>query len=283
MSRFRIWTWVAAALLGGAEALLALGYWNAIQPPVVRRLTYTVPEYPRSASPVRILLFSDVHVHGPDMPPARLSKIVDQMNALHPDIIVGAGDFVGDNWIGREYSADEAVAPLARLKARLGVFAVLGNNDYEPAATGIRIALKRAGVELLEDQAISVGPMALGGLDGFIYHRREPWARARLKTAEAMARTPGVKILAAHRSDEVVPAAPFVRLVLSGHTHCGQIVLPFIGALQTGSDYGSRFLCGLIRDQSKVLVVTSGLGTSHLPLRFGAPPDMWLISVEGSK
>ena len=217
------------------------------------------------------------------MSPDRLAKIVDQMNALHPDIIVGAGDFVGDNWVGRKYSADEAVAPLGRLRARLGVYAVLGNNDYEPAAHGIRIALKRAGVRLLEDQATSVGPIALGGLDGFIYHRREPWERARLKTTEAMARTPGVKILAAHRSDEVVPAAPFVRLVLSGHTHCGQIVLPLVGALQTGSDYGSKFLCGVIRDRSKLLIVTAGLGTSHLPLRFGAPPDMWLISLEGRR
>lgn len=217
------------------------------------------------------------------MPPARLEKIIDQMNALHPDIIVGAGDFVGDNWVGRTYSADEAVAPLGRLRARLGVFAVLGNNDYEPAASGIRIALRRAGVRLLEDQATSVGPIALGGLDGFIYHLREPWAQARLKTTEAMARTTGVKILAAHRSDEVVPAAPFVRLVLSGHTHCGQVVLPIIGALQTGSDYGSKFLCGIVQDRSKVLIVTAGLGTSHLPLRFGAPPDFWLIRVEGRR
>ena len=127
------------------------------------------------------------------MSPDRLAKIVDQMNALHPDIIVGAGDFVGDNWVGRKYSADEAVAPLGRLRARLGVYAVLGNNDYDPPQTEFRIALKRAGVRLLEDQATSVGPIALGGLDGFIYHRREPWERARLKTTEAMARTPGVK------------------------------------------------------------------------------------------
>jgi predicted MPP superfamily phosphohydrolase len=281
VTKARLWTWVAAALLAGTEVLLAVGYRNATAAPVVRRLHFKVPDYPAGAAPVSILLFSDVHVHGPDMPPERLARIVDQINALHPDIVVGTGDFVGDNWIGRTFSAEDALSPLGRLRARLGVYAVLGNNDYESYARGIRPALRKAGVHLLEDQATSVGPIALGGLDGFIYHLRKPWEQARLKTAGAMSRTPGVKILAAHRSDEVVPAAPFVRLVLAGHTHCGQIVLPLIGALASGSDYGSKFLCGIIRDRSKALVVTAGLGTSHLPLRFGAPPDMWLITVSG--
>ena len=280
MSKGRLWAWVAAALLAGTELLLAIGYRNATAAPIIRRLDFKVPEYPVGAAPVSILLFSDVHVHGPDMPPSRLAKIVEQMNALHPDMIVATGDFIGDNWVGRTYSVKEAVAPLSRLEAPLGVYAVLGNNDYEAYARGIRPALKKVGIHLLEDQATRVGPIALGGLDGFIYHRRKPWELVRLKTSEALARTPGVKVLAAHRSDEIVPAAPFVRLVLAGHTHCGQIVLPLLGALASGSDYGSKFLCGVIRDRSKLLVVTAGLGTSHVPLRFGAPPDMWLITID---
>jgi predicted MPP superfamily phosphohydrolase len=260
-------------------ALLGVGYRHATADPVVRHLAFRVSNYPPGLPPVRILLFSDVHVHGPDMPPARLARIVDQINALHPDIIVGAGDFIGDNWIGRGYPVADAIAPLGRLKARLGVFAVLGNNDYDSDVRDIRAALRRGGIRVVEDQAIRVGPIALGGLDGIIYHQRRAWERARLKTYEAMARTPGVKLLVAHRNDEVVPAPPWVPLVLAGHTHCGQIVLPLVGALESGSDYGSRFLCGIIRDRSKTLVVTSGLGTSHIPLRFGAPPDMWLISI----
>ena len=279
MTKGRLRAWVTVLLLAGAELLLAIGYRNATAAPIVRRLDFKAPDYPADAAPISILLFSDVHVHGPDMPPSRLAKIVRQIDALHPDLIVAAGDFIGDNWVGRTYSIEQAIAPLSALEAPLGVYAVLGNNDYESYARGIRPALKKAGVHLLEDQAAGVGPIALGGLDGFIYHKRKPWEQARLRTSEAMARTTGVKILAAHRSDEVVPAAPFVRLVLAGHTHCGQIVLPLIGALASGSDYGSRFLCGVIRDRSKLLVVTAGLGTSHVPLRFGAPPDMWLISI----
>lgn len=114
-------------LAAAAFAVVAVGYRNATAAPIVRRLVLTVPKYPPGAAPVRLVLFSDVHVHGPDMPPARLAKIVAQIDQLHPDVIVAAGDFVGNNLIGRHYPVPEAVAPLRNLHARLGVYAVLGN------------------------------------------------------------------------------------------------------------------------------------------------------------
>jgi len=65
--------------------------------------------------------------------------------------------------------------------------------------------------------------------------------------------------------------------MLAGHTHCGQIRLPFVGAVSTMSRYGQRYACGLIRENGRTLIVTAGLGTSGLPLRLGAAPDLWLI------
>jgi predicted MPP superfamily phosphohydrolase len=138
-----------AALVVVGLAILAVGYRNATAAPVVRRLVLTVPNYPAAAAPIRIVLFSDVHVHGPDMPPERVKTIVNQINALQPDIDVAAGDFVGDNWIGKQYSAREAIAPLAGLKARLGIYAGLGNNDYQAGASEVVSALERAGVHTL--------------------------------------------------------------------------------------------------------------------------------------
>jgi hypothetical protein len=122
-----------ALALAGASLFAAVGYWNATAAPIVRRLNLRIAGYPADSAPVRILLFSDLHVHGPDMPPRRVSRIVDQINALHPDIVVAAGDFIGHNWLGANYPIDDAIAPLARLKPRLGVFAVLGNADYDAA------------------------------------------------------------------------------------------------------------------------------------------------------
>jgi len=277
LTRRRLALWLVAALLLGAGAIIAIGYRNAVSEPVVRRLVLAVPGYPTNAPPVRIALFSDVHVHGPDMPPRRVEHIVEEINALHPDIAVAAGDFTGNNWIGRDYSIDEAIAPLRGLKAKFGVFAVLGNNDCQAGAGAVSSVLERAGVHVLRNQASSAGPIAVGGMDG----RLAAMAASRRRTYSALERTPGVKILVAHRPDEFVFAPRSVSLVLAGHTHCGQIVLPLIGPLYTGSDFGRKYLCGVITNRSTVLVVTAGLGTSHMPLRIGAPPDIWLITIKG--
>jgi len=267
----------------GAIACAAVGYRNATAVPLVRQAVVRLPGYPAAARPLRVVLFSDFHVHGPDMPPDRVSRIVDQINALHPDIDVAAGDFVGDNWIGRKYPIDQAIAPLRGLKARLGVYAVLGNNDYGAGASEVTRALQRAGVRVLADDAMSVGPLALGGRDGRLYPRPGPVAAARARAYAAIDRTSGVKVLVAHRPDEFAPAPPRIGLVLAGHTHCGQIVLPLVGALVTGSDNGRSYFCGVVRKGSRTLIVTAGLGTIYVPLRFGASPDIWVISVTGPR
>jgi predicted MPP superfamily phosphohydrolase len=256
------------------------GYRGAIATPLVRHLVVTVPDYPGNEPPIRIVVFSDLHVHGPDMSPERASSIVDQINSLHPDIVLFAGDLGGDLLFGKHYSPDEAAAPLGQLKARLGVYAVLGNNDYR--VEEVRRALGHFNVRVLMNEASQAGPIALGGLDGRLAHSPEALDVARQETYNAMRRTAGIKLLVAHRPDEFVPAPAFISLVVAGHTHCGQIVLPLLGALLTGSDYGRKYLCGVYREGSRLLVVTAGVGTSHVPVRIGAPPDIWLITMKGA-
>lgn len=272
--------WLMLIIGFAVAATVGLGYVNATADPIVRHLRITVPGYPVSARPTRIILLSDLHVESPDMPPARVRHIVDRINALGPDIDLIAGDYLGGSSIGQRYSPADAVAPLGRLKARLGVFAILGNNDAD--ASAFARAFRAGGIRLLMNEAVEAGPIAIGGLDGRLAHT-DQWAidLARRRTYDALDRLPGVKILVAHRPDEIVPAPAAIRLVLAGHTHCGQIVLPLAGAFMSGSDYGTRYLCGMHRRGSTVLVVTAGLGTSHIPIRFGAPPDIWVISVAG--
>ena len=274
-------TIIIAAAAMAALVLAAVGYRNAIADPIVRHLTIEVSGYSATAAPVRMVLLSDLHVRGPDMPPARLARIVDQVNTLNPNIAVIAGDFTGHSWIGAQYSPADATGPLRRLKARFGTFAVLGNNDSD-VPYELLPALRAAGVHLLVNDVARAGPVALGGVDGRLTPTMPALNAARMRTYSALERTPGVKVLVTHRPDEFPGAPKFVTLVLAGHTHCGQIVLPMFGALVTGSDYGRKYACGVYRDGSKILVVTAGLGTSHLPLRLGAPPDIWLISIRGT-
>lgn len=269
---------IAAAVALAGVILALVGYRSATADPVVREFHLEVPTYPRGLAPVRMVLMSDMHVQGPDMPPGRLLGIVGRINRLKPDVVLIAGDFIGNSGLGKRYFPEQAAAPLRALNPRLGTYAVLGNNDSN-ITSRLRPALAADRVRILSNEAVRVGPLALGGVDGRLIHSKPALEQARLSAYRALQSTPGVKILLAHAPDEFATAPSFVSLVLAGHTHCGQILIPFVGELAGGSAYGRRHVCGVTREGGKTLVVSGGLGTSHIPLRFGAPPDVWLISV----
>lgn len=256
-------------------AITGWAYWTAIADPVVREAEVALPGWPEGARPVRVVLLSDLHVAGPDMPPSRLARIVGQVNALRPDIVLIAGDLVSDKRVATHiYSMAEAVAPLAALRARYASVAVLGNHDHWRDAGEARRALRDAGVILLENGAVPVGPLAIGGLDDDFTDRADLPA-----TLAAMRRLPGARILISHSPDPFPDVPGDIGLMLAGHTHCGQIRLPIVGAPATMSEHGQRYACGVIRENGRILIVTAGLGTSGLPLRLGAIPDLWLVRI----
>lgn len=266
----------AGAVLG--LALLAWCYRTATADPVVLRVTVKLAGLHRAQAPTTALLMSDIHVAGPDMPPKRLRRIVDQLNALNPDVVLIAGDLVSDKRLAtRRYSMGEAVAPLAALRARLGIYAVLGNHDHWRNANEARIALAAAGVTLLNNSAAPAGPLALGGLDDAFTGHADLAA-----TLKRMGQLKGAKILLSHSPDPFPTVPRDVGLMLAGHTHCGQIRLPIVGAVTYMSDYGERYGCGVIREAGKTLIVSAGLGTSLLPLRLGTAPDMWLVTIRAA-
>ena len=128
---------------------------------------------------------------------------------------------------------------------------------------------------MLRNQAVRRGPLIIGGVDDQV--TRHANLGATYAAMEALG--PGPQLLLSH-SPDIVPELPApVAAVLAGHTHCGQIALPVIGALSYSSDYGERFACGDLIDQGQRLFVGAGLGTSILPLRYGVPPDVWLVTI----
>jgi len=266
-------------LLIGAVALLGFMYWTATRDPIVREARVALPGWPKGERPVRTVLISDIHVAGPDMPPERLAGIMERINGLHPDLVLIAGDFVGDKDFGtRIYPLAEIVRPLRALRPRLGTIAVLGNHDHWRNAGETRQALRDAGVIVLDNNAAQAGPLAIGGLgDAFTAHDDLP------ATLQAMRRLQGARLLLSHDPDPFPELPDDVRLMFAGHTHCGQIRLPLLGALMTESDYGQRYACRRIDENGRSLFVTAGLGTSIVPLRLGAFPDLWLITLGPEK
>ena len=275
VSRRRWLRWlILAALL--ALTVLGAGYWNATRDPIVRRATLTLADWPQGAPPVSLLLISDTHVAGPDMPPSRLRRIFDSLNKLNPDVVLLAGDFISEKRVAtRLYPPDELTAPFAVLRSWLGVFAVMGNHDHWSNAPAIAAGFRKANVVVLSNEAVRVGPVIIGGVDDeFTGHDN---LAATFAAMDALGRGP--RVILSHGPD-IVPHLPApVAFVAAGHTHCGQIALPVIGAITYVSRYGSRFACGLINDRGQRVVVAAGLGTSIVPLRFGAPPDVWLITL----
>lgn len=250
-------------------------YSVATRDPVVRRTSVEMPDWPAGAPPIRLALLTDIHVAGPDMPPSRLARIVKQVNRLRPDLILLAGDFVSDKRTAtRRYAARDAIAPLARLAAPLGVVTVLGNHDHWRGRDQIVAALRDARIRVLENDAFSLGPLSLGGVDD-AFVDRDDTARA----VAAMRNLPGSKVILTHSPDIAPVIPPDVALLLAGHTHCGQIRLPIVGAISFMSDYGERYACGLANEGRLRVITSGGVGTSILPLRLGATPDLWLITL----
>lgn len=248
-------------------AMLGWTYWQALQDPIVRRTDIALPDWPAGEPPRSVLLISDTHVAGPDMPPERLARIMDQLNGLKPDLVLLAGDYISEKiFATRLYTAADSVAPFTRLKAPLGVVAVMGNHDYWADERGFRAAFARARIPLLTNQAIRRGPFIIGGVDDGATHRDKVAA-----TEAEMARLgPGPRLILTHSSQMRAGFTAPVAALLAGHSHCGQMILPLIG-------WNSGHPCGEAMVGNVRRFVTAGLGTSILPLRLGAPPDVWLI------
>ncbi len=263
MRRFLL---LLAVSLGG---LLLFAFVESRADPVVRRATIALPDWPKGAAPIRVALLSDLHLGNASTDVARLTRIADQVSATRPDLILIAGDLVAGAQVE---SVGELALPLAHLHARLGVVAVPGNHDWGVGIDLVRAAMRRAHVTLLQNAAVARGPLALGGLDD------EATAHARPKRVlAALARVPGARVVVGHTPDD---APAFARgLVLAGHTHCGQVVLPLYGPPIAMSRYGERYRCGLVREGARTVVIGAGTGTSNLPLRLGAPPDWWLLTL----
>lgn len=261
--------------MAGGWLLLVHMLLLASSDPVVRHLHYGPEHWPASARPQRLVLVTDIHVSGPDMPPERLVRIVAQVNRLRPDIILLGGDFVSAKKLAtKRYSVEDALRPLAALRASSGVIAVMGNHDHWSDAAAIRRELLRTGVTVLDNQAIRIGSIAIGGVDDDFTER----ADIRV-VAEQLKRLGGVPLILSHSPDIFPATPPLIGLVLAGHTHCGQISFPLIGPVFTASHYGKRFTCGIIRSKGQTMIVSAGVGISLLPIRLGVPPDIWVIDI----
>jgi predicted MPP superfamily phosphohydrolase len=209
------------------------------------------------------------------MPIARVRELVERTNALAPDLVVLLGDFVGTSHF-RDTADPEALGEaLGGLRARLGTFAVLGNHDWWFNGPRIRASLERAWIAVLDDRTVPLtfngARFWLGGIpDEYTQLPDPPGLVEHVPGGEPI-------VLLTHNPD-VFPRVPSrVALTLAGHTHGGQVRLPLLGARVVPSRYGQRYARGHVVEHGHDLFVTTGVGTSILPVRFGVPPELALL------
>jgi len=217
---------------------------------------------------LRIVHLTDIH-HGLFTPLEDVERAVHLANALRPDIVALTGDYVT---LSPSYVYPVARA-LGKLRARLGVFAVLGNHDFQVGPEAIARALRDQGIRVLRNSHFALraasGTLWMVGVDDLWWKADDIEAAVR----HIPAREP--RILLCHNPLGIRQAASYgVDFVLSGHTHGGQVRLPVVGSVHGRSKLGERFVEGWNRLNGTQIYVNRGIGKSVVPLRLGCPPEI---------
>lgn len=237
-----------------------------------------IPGLPAGFDGVRILLVTDVHL-GPFLRPSALERVFARLLSAQPDLVLLGGDLT----TARIDEFSSGAAAFRSLRAPLGVFAVLGNHDhYTGQPERLRDLLAGCGVTVLHNRAVILEApgapdgrpprLVLAGIDDL--HAGSPDLDAALAQAP-----PGAPVvLLSHNPDVVFGAARRgVRLVLSGHTHGGQVRIPGLPVLVRMSRY--RLDEGHYVSGDTHLIVSRGLGVTGLPVRLFCPPEAVLITL----
>jgi predicted MPP superfamily phosphohydrolase len=254
---------------------------------VVTRYALTPPRWPAGRR-LTVTVIADLHAGGPDMTLPHVMHVVDVAQNLRSDLIVLLGDFKA--WYGhfKTEPVDDALwaAELARLEAPLGTWAILGNHDWWHDLDGVRGALANVRIPLMQNDAVLLGADGrkfwLAGLGDQLAHWIGP-GRFRgvddLPGTLAKIQTDDPVLLLVHEPD-IFPAVPDrVALTLAGHTHGGQIRLPFVWPYFVPSKFGARYAYGHVIENDRHLIVSGGLGTSMIPARLGVPPEILHITL----
>ena len=272
-----------AALLAAGAALAAWAGWYEPRRLVLRRDTLWLRGWPRSQDGMRVGVIADIHGGVPYMGRDAIARAVDRLDAEGVDLILLLGDYVDGSpiWGGR-LAPELIAAELGRLRAPLGRFAVLGNHDWKRAPDRMWTALEAEGVTVLENRAVPVdspgGRLWVAGLADL--RRRHPDIASALRDVPPGAAEP---VLLMSHDPDVHPGVPArVALTVSGHIHAGQIAIPILRRLAIPSAFGERYARRHVIDTGRRLYVSSGLGTSGMPVRFLAPPEVVVLELRAA-
>jgi uncharacterized protein len=248
---------------------------------VIRHETLQINNWPSELSNLKIAVLSDMHIGSSFIDEEKVRYIVEQTNQLQPDMIVILGDYIAGNGRASHRVEPEVFGPMLKgFRAPLGVYSVLGNHDWWYDGLKVRAALEANGIKVLENEVFR---LEIRGKPVWLVGLADLWTR-RQRINDTIAGVPeGDTIIALTHNPDIFPQVPQrVPLLLAGHTHGGQVRFPLIGPVVDSSRFGNRYVRGHVVENGHDLFVTTGIGTSIFPVRFGVPPEIVLLTIQRS-
>jgi len=220
---------------------------------------------------IKVVFAGDFHIK--PYQENRLKYVIKKINAQNPDMVLLIGDYVNMHDEEVSFPIAKIAEGLAKIRPSGKVFTVLGNHDYYKDAKKIKKALTTQGIIVLENQSRYVRVkdilICISGI--------EDLTTGFPNINKALRYSLPPTILLSHQPDIFYKVPERVNLILAGHTHGGQINVPFYGSVIVPSQFGTRFSHGFFRENGRKMIVTNGIGTSIIPVRFCALPEIAVI------
>lgn len=262
--------------------IIILGAWSLLIEPnrlVIHEQNIYLPNWKEALGTLKIAAIADLHAGSPFIDVGKLREVVAKTNQSQPDLIVLLGDYmVRDTWDKTPLEPEVIAEALKDLRAPLGVFAVLGNHDHWYDAEKVDSALENAGIRVLENEVVEIQK---SGQTFWLVGLADAWTGKDDIAGTSQKIPPDEPAIVLTHNPDILPRLPAtMHLTLAGHTHGGQVNLPLLGRRIVPSEFGERYAAGHVEEDGKQLFVTTGVGTSILPVRFRVPPEIAILTIQ---
>ena len=218
---------------------------------------------------IKVAFLSDFHLKRRDY--KRLDKIVKLTNSQKPNIVILGGDFAVGRNINKTMDPEIMASKLSLLNAQK--YAVLGEHDWWSDGKKISAALRRNGIRVLENSSARIS--IRGRYIDIVGIADLTTQKANIGQAYRRSGTPRIAIT--HNPDIYYDIVEKTNLILAGHTHGGQFVIPFTKPIFVSSRYGSKLASGLVKETRNKMIVSKGLGVTGVPFRLNCKPEITIV------